>query len=93
MESTEFTSLRSIKLDFRFDAHGHELDFGPGSLACSERLVSTHQLFLRVECFNDDTDEKLNEKHANDNDKDHGVDDHKPIVVLDGLKVGAYSVN
>jgi len=89
----ELSSDGRIKDDLGLRLHAHHVDLSPGSLSSLERLISTHQLFLAVERFNDDTDEELHEEHANNDDQDHHVRDHDPVVALNGLLVGANGVN
>ena len=84
---------RSIKLHFWLNFHSHELNRDPGSLFSLQCLVTTHQRFLVVERFNNDTDEKLDEEHANDDNKNHSVNDHENVVILLRHLIGAYSVD
>ena len=62
-------------------------------LCTREHTVALQNFLLIVECFDDHTDKKLHEEHANDNNQDHTVDDEWGIVVLNWLVVGSYSVD
>ena len=81
---------RSLFYNVRFGSrfHHHELYFNPGSLTWLESLIATHKLLLVVKSFSDDTDEKLYEEHANYDYHDHGIKDHKNVVVFNRLLVG-----
>ncbi len=86
-------AILSLEAFLRFHLKCHHLYFNEAALGSLQVTITSHDLFLIVECLDDNTNEKLHEEHANDNDEHHSVHDHEWAIVFLWLHVWANSVN
>ena len=92
-KAANITMISVSKFYLGLSIHRHHMYFYPTSLDSVERSVTTYELFLFAKGFNNDTNEELYEEHTDYDHKNHKVNSHERVIILNRLKVGIRRVD